>query len=73
MVIQLHQLYVTGIQSGAKKTPQHLQNSFSHIYIYHSTPYYIPNKTQLDELWDGENCIKKYFTINILYDFENDL
>ena len=27
----------------------------------------------MDESHDGENCILKYFTINILYFFENDL
>ena len=26
------------------KKPQHIQNRFSHIYIYQNTPYYISNK-----------------------------
>ena len=56
-----------------QKKTQLFRNRFSHIYIYQNTPYYISNLTQLDELYDGENCIKKYFTINIFYDFKNDL
>ena len=61
------------IQSGAEKKTQLIQYRFSHIYIYQNTQHYISNSTQSEELYDCENCIKKYFTLNILYVLENDL
>ena len=50
---------IDNIQSGAKKA-QHFQNRFCHIYIYQNTPYYTSHQTQFNELYDGENCLKKY-------------
>ena len=70
IIINDNKLHID-IQSGEKKSQS--LNRFSNIYIYQNTPYYISNETQLDKLHDGEKCIVKYFTINIVYFFENNL
>ena len=48
------------IHSGEKKT-QHLQNRFSHIYIYHNTPYYIKLNTIEWTLWWWKLYLKTFY------------
>ena len=40
------------------KKAQLFQYKFSHIYTLQITTYDTPNSTEIDELYDVENCIK---------------